>query len=617
MGFSEQQTLRQTFYPVALTNQSLPHKITRVGHYLPKTDSNCMKNIFSFFTNNRCREITVLIASFIISAVSAAQSQQEIDFYKSKFYEYKKIGTDSAIFYTEKLFSSKKPVDLAFAYAAKWQLAFVTKQDYIEKDYAEKVDFYLKQVPETDKTSYDLANIYSIRAQTFRLKEEYTQAYDNLLTAEKLAEQNGDFKQIIKIKSNLSSLLGSLGKPDKAIEEIRKNIKLIDANYNGDPYLDDWKNRNQLNLGVFLIDKYTESNKRDYLDSAATAFNTMLLSKLSDHLRAQVNTKLGIINNELGNYEKASAFYKKSIALYTTLNMQNEIAIIVYNLGYNLYKQKNYAEAKSIFLDILRNKKDTVVDKNFLFSHKYLGDIYMHEKNDSAVYYTEKFLTLYANKTETEKTALAKNYAKIEKRDLNQEITSLRKEIKSRHKLYSLFLVVVSIIVTVFFFLAYFFIKKRKAKENALNDLIKELQENREEEEKPRETTTQKITSENEQKIIDGLIKLEKEAFFLRPDFNLHNTAKKIGSNTAYLTAVIKSYKKMSFNEYTNELRINYILKELVVNEKLQNYTIQSLAEVVGYKNGASFSKIFKQRTGVTPFQFIEKLKKETPEPLK
>jgi YesN/AraC family two-component response regulator len=508
-------------------------------------------------------------------------------------------------------------LDLAFAYAAKWQLAFVTKQDFTEKDYAEKVDFYLKQVPETDKTYYDLANIYSIRAQTFRLKEEYTRAYDNLLTAEKLAEQNGDFKQIIKIKSNLSSLLGSLGKPDKAIEEIRKNIKLIDANYNGDPYLDDWKNRNQLNLGVFLIDKYSESSKKGYLDSAASVFNTMLLAKLSDHLQAQVNTKLGIINNELGNYDDATEFYKKSIALYTRLNMQNEIAVIVYNLGYNLYKQKKYAEAKSVFLDILKNKKDTVADKNYLFSHKYLGDIYIHEKNDSAAYYTEKFLTLYANKTEAEKTALAKNYAKIEKRDLDEEITSLRKEMKSRHKLYSLFLIAVSVIITGAAFLAYFFIKKRSAKEKALNDLIKELQENKEAEDTPTEYNAPKITGENEQKIIEGLLKLEKEAFFLKPGFNLHNTAKKIGSNTAYLTAVIKSYKKMSFNEYTNELRINYILKELMVNEKLQNYTIQSLAEVVGYKNGASFSKIFKQRTGVTPFQFIEKLKKETPESLK
>ncbi len=571
-----------------------------------------MKNNFPTFRKQRAKEMTIFFLTIAISILTSAQSQKEIDFCKNKFYEYKKIGADSAIFYIEKIFSSKKPIDLAFAYAAKWQLALVTKQDYNEKDYADKVDFYLKKTPETDKNYYNLANAYSIRAQTYRLKENYIKCYDNLLIAEKLAEQNGDFKQIIKIKSNLSSVVGSLGKVDAAIEEIKKNIKLLDANNSGDPYFNDWKNRNQFNLGVFYIDKFTESNKMDYLDSASSVFNTMLLSKLSDHFQAQVNTKLGIINNELGNYEKATAFYQKGIALYTRLDMQNEIDIILYNLGYNLYKQNKFAEAKNIFLDIIKNKKDTVADKNYLFSLKYLGNIYMHNKNDSAIYYTEKFLTLYLNKTETEKTALASSYDKFEKKDLNEEIISLKKEIKGRHVFYSLLFISLSIILTIFSFLAYFFIKKSKAKENVLNNLVKELRESNEKDDLPKEINSPKITSENEQKIIDGLIKLERGTFFLNPEFNLHNAAKKIGSNTTYLTAVIKKYKKMSFNDYTNELRINYISNELMVNEKLQNYTIQSLAEVVGYKNGASFSKIFKQKIGITPFQFIEKIKGET-----
>lgn len=571
-----------------------------------------MQNHFPKFRKQRAKEITIFFLTIAIPILAFAQSQKEIDFCKNKFYEYKKIGADSAIFYTEKILSSKRPIDLAFAYAAKWQLAFVTKQDYDEKDYADKVDFYLKKTPETDKNYYNLANVYSIRAQTYRLKENYIKCYDNLLIAEKLAEQNGDFKQIIKIKSNLSSVVGSLGKVDAAIDEIKKNIKLIDANNSGDPYLNDWKTRNQFNLGVFYIDRFTESNKKDYLDSAASVFNTMLLSNLSDHFQAQVNAKLGIINNELGNYEKATAFYQKGIALYTRLNMQNEIDIILYNLGYNLYKQNKYAEAKNIFLDIIKNKNDTVADKNYLFSLKYLGNIYMHNKNDSAIYYTEKFLTLYLNKTETEKTALARSYDKFEKKDLNEEIISLKKEIKGRHVFYSLLFISLSIILTIFSFLAYFFIKKSKAKENVLNNLVKELRESNEKDDLPKEINSPKITSENEQKIIDGLIKLERGTFFLNPEFNLHNAAKKIGSNTTYLTAVIKKYKKMSFNDYTNELRINYISNELMVNEKLQNYTIQSLAEVVGYKNGASFSKIFKQKIGITPFQFIEKIKGET-----
>ena len=71
----------------------------------------------------------------------------------------------------------------------------------------------------------------------------------------------------------------------------------------------------------------------------------------------------------------------------------------------------------------------------------------------------------------------------------------------------------------------------------------------------------------------------------------------------------MKNYKNCSFNDYTNELRISYLINEIINDKKIRNYTVQALAEFVGYKNGTSFSKIFKEKTGVTPFQFIEKLK--------
>ncbi len=558
------------------------------------------------------KRIIIFFATFLFHFTCLAQSQKEIDFYKNKYYELTKIGADSVTFYNEKVFTSKSPIDLAFAYAVKWQILFITKKEYNEQDYVNKVNSYLSQVPETDENYYNLANIYSIRAQTYRLKEDYNKSLDNLLIAEKFATQHENFKQIIKIKSNLSTILYSLGKKDRAIEEIKKNITLIDANNkNGDLYLEDWKIKNTLNLGIIYVDKYNESKNRILLDSASIIFNGMLLLKLDDYYLAQANSRLGIVNNYLGNYENATKYYKKSIQSYTKLKLQNEIDIIVYNLGYNYYKQKKYSEAKNIFLDIIRNTKDSAIDYNYLFSHKNLADIYTYEKNDSAIYYSDKFLVLYSKKTETEKEELAKSYSEIEKKDLNKEIIFLKNENTNQHKLHKWFLIFIIILIASFSFFAYFFIKKRKATERKLNELISELKESKIED-KPKEFIAQKITTENERKIIEGLLKIEKEAYFLKKDFNLHNTAKRIGSNTTYLTAVIKNYKKMSFNDYTNELRINYILKELMVNEKLQNYTIQSLAEVVGYKNGASFSKIFKLKTGVTPFQFIEKIKQQT-----
>ena len=219
----------------------------------------------------------------------------------------------------------------------------------------------------------------------------------------------------------------------------------------------------------------------------------------------------------------------------------------------------------------------------------------------------ERFIDYYSKKTESEKFELSKSYSDIEKKDLNKEIANLKQTINHGSQLKTILFFIVVLLMAFVLWLGFKYFKNKKETESKLNELLKKVIENNEI--RPKSFSKLKITNENEQKIIDGLEKLEREKYFLRTDFNLHNVAKKIGSNTTYLTSVIKTYKEMSFNDYTNELRINYILSELLVDKKLQNYTIQSLAEHVGYKKGASFSKIFKQKTGVTPFQYIEKLK--------
>ncbi|WP_298307911.1 hypothetical protein, partial [Flavobacterium sp.] len=143
--------------------------------------------------------IKVSIIIFFISFLTFSQTQKEIEFYKSKFFIYPTIGTDSAMYYIDKVFYSKRPIDLAFANVAKWQLLFVTNQKYNEKEFIDKVDFYVKKVPVKKEFLFELANIYNIKSHTYRLKGDNSKCYDNLIIAQKYAELNGDFKQNIKI----------------------------------------------------------------------------------------------------------------------------------------------------------------------------------------------------------------------------------------------------------------------------------------------------------------------------------------------------------------------------------------------------------------------------------
>ncbi|RZJ52719.1 MAG: helix-turn-helix domain-containing protein [Flavobacterium sp.] len=116
------------------------------------------------------------------------------------------------------------------------------------------------------------------------------------------------------------------------------------------------------------------------------------------------------------------------------------------------------------------------------------------------------------------------------------------------------------------------------------------------------------IKDETRAEILDKLIKLEEKKLFLRQDFTLHNVAKRLKTNTAYLSKIVNSELDKNFSSYVNELRINYIIIELKNNAKLRSYSINAIGEEIGYKSPESFTKYFKVATGISPSIYIKKI---------
>ncbi|AWA29423.1 hypothetical protein HYN48_04600 [Flavobacterium magnum] len=113
------------------------------------------------------------------------------------------------------------------------------------------------------------------------------------------------------------------------------------------------------------------------------------------------------------------------------------------------------------------------------------------------------------------------------------------------------------------------------------------------------------------EKIAKGLAKMERKHDFLKPDFKLGYVAKKINTNTSYLSNYFNNHKKQTFSEYTQELRMNYVLKKIKEDAIFRKYTLQAIAEEIGYKEAATFVRIFKKHTGISPSFFIEETEKE------
>ena len=112
--------------------------------------------------------------------------------------------------------------------------------------------------------------------------------------------------------------------------------------------------------------------------------------------------------------------------------------------------------------------------------------------------------------------------------------------------------------------------------------------------------------------IIQALLKklevFEAERLFVN-DITLEALAKRLETNTSYLSMVINKYKGCSFPTYINNLRIDLLIQSLKNDKSYLKYSIKGLASEVGFSSVQTFSRAFVNKTGVNASFFINQLK--------
>lgn len=96
---------------------------------------------------------------------------------------------------------------------------------------------------------------------------------------------------------------------------------------------------------------------------------------------------------------------------------------------------------------------------------------------------------------------------------------------------------------------------------------------------------------------------LDVEKIYLQADINLNLIAQMINTNRQYLSYTINKNYYENFNVIINKLRIADAM-DLIKDDKCERYTIESVANAVGFKNRTSFIAAFKIVSGMTPSQF-------------
>jgi len=122
------------------------------------------------------------------------------------------------------------------------------------------------------------------------------------------------------------------------------------------------------------------------------------------------------------------------------------------------------------------------------------------------------------------------------------------------------------------------------------------------------ESSHKKVNKDVKDIILAKLGKLEESLFFLDQHCSLNQTSQVLKTNAKYLSQVINQEKKNNFNNYINDLRINYLLGRLLTDTDFRESKLTYISVSSGYNNLNTFNAAFKKRQGILPSYFISEL---------
>ena len=103
---------------------------------------------------------------------------------------------------------------------------------------------------------------------------------------------------------------------------------------------------------------------------------------------------------------------------------------------------------------------------------------------------------------------------------------------------------------------------------------------------------------------------ITQEALYKDEEVSLYKIAQKMGLSDKRLSELINQEMGTNFYEYINGFRVA-AFKQKVQNGDAQQFTLLALAYESGFNSKASFNRIFKKQTGLTPSQFKQQVENQ------
>lgn len=467
---------------------------------------------------------------------------------------------------------------------------------------------------------YEFGKINDIRSQN-----------NSFYTAFQLAKTNQNYSQQLYLLDMLIFLRTTWGDINNAILLQDERHSILD----GDSILSQLKNSTRKGLHSEINSIYNEnllSSYKSYVHCFVKLKDYQSALKYVDTISEFIKDYDSPLNHEehevwvqdarieidyyLGNYLTLNNRFTETTQAFDLDAYPRFKGNIYLFLGLAALDQNNYGKSLEYLLIANKEKKNLdsyMFDEYDKLLYNGLSQIYNIEGNYSqSLFYIEKLLKL--------DSLSIINYKFLEPKYINmfetpRLIKSKEDIIKALQLRNTRSYVVIGISVFLFLFfsaLSYYFFRQKVTYRRRFEKLMKDDNSHRANNSKSLNNEAPIIISNDiVTDILKRLKRFEDNEDFLKDNVTLIALAKKMHTNSSYLSRVVNSHKLKSFSQYLNDLRVQYAVSKIKSDHVFRRYTVEAIASECGYNTAASFSRSFYKKTGIYPSFMIAEVNKQ------
>ncbi len=448
---------------------------------------------------------------------------------------------------------------------------------------------------------------YKVKGNIYNKLGDYNNSISYHLKVDSIAKQTNDTLQQMRSNHNIAIIKEEIGNVEEAIPIFLDNLNKLETYPS--LYNETFHINTLISLTTTHIELYPEK---------AIRYNTKVkeLSEKSNDIDALSYHYMfkGKIAYSQKQYQKAlNSFHKADSIIVSSLNNKGNLFIIYRLRGKILFEQNKYNEA------ITELEKAKTLYTNKGYQHFGILEIYTllancYDKTDQKNKSLENFKlgsSLYEKNADVKMNVSQKIKEKYEIANFKDEIERLTSTLQKDKKSNTILKVTGSFLSLLLIVFVGLYLKSKHTNKKKFTKLLEHINTLEKQQNQVIETqskTSNTISNEKVKTLLKNLEKFENNHEFLNSKTSLNFVAKKLNSNTSYVSKIINEYKGKSFINYITELRINYALQRIKNDKVFRSYSIKGIAEELGFKSEGSFSRAFKQHTGIYPSYFIKNI---------